>query len=240
MITSPTGRLYVGSTGMCSIEKRWKSYRNLNCKGQRKLYYSLRKYGAINHKFEIIMRCSLDEILKYETLIGWGFNVLEKENLNLKLPKLGDVYSIISEETREKFRNAFLGNKNPNFGKIRSKEHCRKLSESHKGKKLSLETKNKISNNNPKSNLGKPMSEITKIRLSKSKIGKKQSDTHKLKSKNAAKKSIIQLNLQNNFIKEWDSCIEASRELKITPSSITACCKNKRKTAGSFKWCYKK
>jgi hypothetical protein len=42
-------------------------------------------------------------MLKYETLIGWGFDVLDIDlGLNLSLPKLGDTYSSYSAETRNK------------------------------------------------------------------------------------------------------------------------------------------
>jgi len=60
MITSPSNRLYVGST--INIRKRCISYRNLHCKTQYKLYNSLNKYGFDNHTFEIILECPVEEM----------------------------------------------------------------------------------------------------------------------------------------------------------------------------------
>lgn len=54
---------------------------------------------------------------------------------------------------------------------------------------------------------------------------------------NPASKTIIQYNLQKNYIKTWDSIAEAKRSLKI--HSISECCSGKRKSAGGFVWKYK-
>ncbi len=61
-ITSPSGAIYIGQS--IDIENRFLYYKNLRCKTQKKLYYSLLKHGAENHKFEIIQicpQCKLDE-----------------------------------------------------------------------------------------------------------------------------------------------------------------------------------
>jgi len=49
-------------------------------------------------------------------------------------------------------------------------------------------------------------------------------------------KTISQYDLNNDFIREWESITEASQELKIAICNISSCVSNKRKTAGSFKW----
>jgi hypothetical protein len=62
-------------------------------------------------------------------------------------------------------------------------------------------------------------------------------------SENSAKdkrKPILQFDLKGNFIKEWKSQTEAFKVLKIQQSNINAVLKGKYKTAGSFKWKYKK
>ena len=60
----------------------------------------------------------------------------------------------------------------------------------------------------------------------------------KLKNGKCCKK-IIQYDLNNNFIKKWNSIAMAHRELKIESSCICLCCKNKQRTAGGYKWKYK-
>lgn len=90
-ITSPTNKTYVGSS--INVVKRWKNYKNLDCKKQRKLYNSLKKHGYDNHKFEIITECDNETMLQLETHFGLFYNVLDqKAGLNLALPKDGEVY----------------------------------------------------------------------------------------------------------------------------------------------------
>lgn len=49
---------------------------------------------------------------------------------------------------------------------------------------------------------------------------------------------IKQYDKNNNFIKTWDSIIEASKELNINASCICNNCKNRRKSAGGYIWKY--
>lgn len=51
------------------------------------------------------------------------------------------------------------------------------------------------------------------------------------------KKPIIQYDTNNTFIKEWESAKDAENLTKI--KNISACCKNKRKTAGGYIWKFK-
>jgi len=54
-------------------------------------------------------------------------------------------------------------------------------------------------------------------------------------------KPIIQLSLKGEYIKEYESALEAERQLNIGIISkhISGCCKGKRKTTGGFRWVYK-
>jgi hypothetical protein len=75
--------------------------------------------------------------------------------------------------------------------------------------------------------------------------GKKQSqETCNKKSKSmmdVMNKSILQYDLEDNFIKEWSSISEAYLALnkKITNGCINLACKGKIKTAFGYKWKYK-
>lgn len=52
-------------------------------------------------------------------------------------------------------------------------------------------------------------------------------------------KSVLCIDKQGNFIKEYNTINEASLEIGVQISSISRVCKNKAKTAGGFKWKYK-
>ena len=56
----------------------------------------------------------------------------------------------------------------------------------------------------------------------------------------ATSKPVYQFDLNDNFIREYQSAREASRITGIANSSISAVCRGKRSTAGNFKWSYSK
>lgn len=71
-------------------------------------------------------------------------------------------------------------------------------------------------------------------------LGIKHTEASKLKNKIAHSIPIIQMTRQGEFIREWDSTIDAARELDFkSPSKIIECCKGKRKTHKNFTWKYK-
>ncbi len=201
-----TGKIYVGSA--VDVDRRFYRYKSFDCKGQLKIYRSLLKYGIENHIFEIVWSGLLEEMYKYETLIGWGFNVLEKETgLNLQLPKWGDKYICVSEETIEKLSKA-------NKGRVKSKKERENISIARIGIKLSQQTKDKLSfiNRNRSPELQEKM------------------------IKSCYRKPIIQLDLEDNFIRDWISARESSNQLNINEDGITSCCRGERKKFKEFKW----
>lgn len=68
-----------------------------------------------------------------------------------------------------------------------------------------------------------------------------QEETIKNAKNNGRKnnKKVVQLSLDNKFIKEWESIIKVEKELNIDGGSIGSCCKNKLKSSGGFIWMYK-
>lgn len=51
-------------------------------------------------------------------------------------------------------------------------------------------------------------------------------------------KSVVQYDLNGNFIKKWESIRHASRCLNIPHNGIVANCKGKQKTSGGYTWKY--
>lgn len=107
-ITSPSGRVYIGST--IDINRRKKDYKNLKRTYQWKIKNSLNKYGFENHLFEIIWTGSSEERLKKEAEYGIFFNVLDRKiGLNLKLSTIDGKSYVFSEETINKMKCARIG-----------------------------------------------------------------------------------------------------------------------------------
>lgn len=112
-----------------------------------------------------------------------------------------------------------------------SKDTIMKISNSLKGRKLSEEHK---------LNVGKALKNPTKeVRIKMSNSKKNMSKETKIKMSNAQKKKIIQMDLEGNFIKEWDSASDASKELNIVQSSISSCCLGKVTRSKNFKFKFK-
>lgn len=49
----------------------------------------------------------------------------------------------------------------------------------------------------------------------------------------------VQISLEGEYICTWENATSIYKELNINASSISACCKGTRKTAGGFRWMYK-
>lgn len=123
------------------------------------------------------------------------------------------------------------------FGFKHSEEAKHKIGLANVGKKLSDEQKSKIS----KSNIGKhnfKHTEESKMKIKESSIARKcipPSFKGKKWSKSAIEKvSIHVINLDTG--KKFISVSEAARYYNTHTSSICAVCKNKRKTAGGYRW----
>lgn len=135
-ITSPSGRIYIGQTS--NYHKRLISYKGLHCKKQRRLYNSFLKYGYVNHTFEFIESCEIEQLNIRERHYQDLYDVLSEKGLNCVLVEIDNKPRIISESTRKKY------------------------SENAKNRKYSIETRMKQSfsaKNKPK------MSEKTRLKL---------------------------------------------------------------------------
>lgn len=104
--------------------------------------------------------------------------------------------------------------------------------------KLDEKTKKKISKSliGNKRNLGKVLSDEHRNKISKSMKGKVRSKQHRL---NQSKK-ILQYDLDNNFITEYNSIKDAGIQNNLFPSNISAVLSGKSKKCGGFIWKYKK
>lgn len=229
-ITSPSGKIYIGQS--INIEDRWLIYEKFpnSYKPQRKLYNSLKKYGYNNHIFETLEECPESYLDELETWWKLFYNSVE-DGLNC---------------------NYWDGS--PMRGRKFTQEHKDKISQSNKGRIFNEEHKQKISITNKgisRPNSGgkgksKPHSQEHCIKISESLKGKPKSKesiekrSKLMKGRRFQFKPVLQYDLNDNFIKEWESQIDAFRGLNLTNyDGISACCKGKIKYSGGFKWKYK-
>lgn len=134
-ITSPSNKIYIGQS--VNIMGRWGIYNGLHCKLQSKLYSSLKKYGANNHKFEILCQCSREELNNLEVYYIGLYNSFNTEcGLNLK--EGGGGKGKLSDEAK---RNMSAGQK----GKKMPEGFGAKIGLIIKGRKMSEKQKAQIS-----------------------------------------------------------------------------------------------
>jgi hypothetical protein len=124
----------------------------------------------------------------------------------------GTVGYIISKEKIENHRILMTG-------RSQGKEQIQKRIESRKGYVHSEETKRKIS----ESHKGKKVSRDHIEKLHKGQIL-------------ANSKPIDQYDLDENFIKSWESATVAGKEIGLHPTSIRHCVQGKTKTSGGYIW----
>lgn len=112
---------------------------------------------------------------------------------------------------------------------IEAKRKISEISKKNKNRKLSEETKRKISLSligKPGRNTGNKHSEETKNKISNSKKG--------TLSWNAI--SIVQMTKANKFVEEWASAKSAAQQLKLSQGNIWSVINGKRNTCGGYKW----
>ena len=196
-ITSPSNKVYIGQS--IDVENRLKRYKYFVSKQQTKLYYSILKYGYDNHIYEIVEECRVEELNERERYWQDFYDCLNS-GLNCRLTTTKDISGYVSEETKEKQRQAKLGTKRTDVTK-------QKISKARLGMKFSKKVKANMKL--AQENRNYKHSEETLIKLSKAKKGKRGKEANNIRP-------IIDLSTNIEY-----SCIqEASEKLNIKYSKL--------------------
>jgi len=125
-ITSPSNKVYIGLSK--DIEARWRGYsiKKKTAPQQPKLYYSFKKYGVKNHKFEVLEECKFEDLSKREIYYIEKYNSVN-EGLNVSSGGYNfwevNVGKKHTKETIAKMKEYWVENAKP-----RSKETIAKIS----------------------------------------------------------------------------------------------------------------
>lgn len=227
--------IYIG--GSNDILNRWKhhkwSLRN-NKHHSKYLQRAWNKHGEDSFKFEVIEECSLQDLILKEQFY------LDTLNPTYNINKTAENCTgrIVSETTKIKISNKNKGRKHTEITKTKISTHRKnnplvfteemrkKISDSKKG------------TNNP--NYGKPISDIHKEKIRQANKGKKISEETKQTIGRKNSISVVQLTLEGEFIKTWNSTVDVERELGFFGSGITKVCRGTNLTYKGYKWRYKK
>lgn len=197
-----------------------------NCHDNIYLQYSWNKYGEENFEFEILEEYPEHLLVAME---HYWCTILDVHNpergYNIKPTHPYNPAARNSKETREK------------------------ISIKAKGRKPSIETRAKMSQNSGMRGRPSPLRGTTKSKEFKdyiSKINKKpKSEEHKRKIREAVSRTrkaqalpVYQYSLDKELIKKWDNTIDAKNFYNCTVSLISQAAIGKIRQAKNFRWSY--
>lgn len=217
------GKVYIGITSK-KPEQRWEYGRGYRHNAY--MQSAIKKYGWNGFEHEVLFEnLTQEQASDLERKLIAEYKSADRRNgYNIELGGYGR--KAISEETREKLRQNFLGEKNPNYGKHLSDETRRKLSECNRGEK------------HPK--YGTHHSEEARRKIGDAKRGEKNhfygkhfSEEHRLKISKGNGKPV--LCVETGIV--YHSAREASRQTGVNIAGICLACKGDRlKTSGGYHW----
>jgi group I intron endonuclease len=204
---------YIGQT-WSTLVKRFKEH--VRRAGAPKLHNSIAKYGPSNFKIELLWEdeCTQAELDAKESYFIEELCTMSPNGYNLKEGGSG--------------------------GKL-SDESRLKMSNSHRGKVNSIETKAKmaISAQGNTNCIGRVLSEKTKRLIGDGNLGEKSYWYGKSGGGHPASKKVEQWSKDGEqLIRTYSSLTEAANELGADLSTLTKCCKGSRKTCRGFTWKY--
>jgi group I intron endonuclease len=235
-ITSPSGRIYVGKT--MNLPKRLSVYKSESCKEQTLLYHSLKKYGYLNHIFEVVDEFSSNNEFASGKEIFWIRSFMShrkkwensdyKYDRGLNLTDGGDgtLGVVVSEETRKKMSEKKIGKTPHNKGEKMSPEARKYLFDGlkryldkngpwNKGVKKTEEQKRKISESKKGSTYNRGRVHTPESRK------KFLLNLEKAKKFLKNEKAVLVFDKNENFLKEYSSIKECSKDLNINRDTIS-------------------
>ena len=241
------GKVYVGQS--VNIERRFRNHksRTFSTDYETPLYKAFQKYGIENFSFEILEECTKEELDEKEMFYIAKYKSTQKE-FGYNMTEGGKGYSgTHTEEHTRKVADAQRGKPKPSptaetlakrsaslRGLKKPKSFSEKMSIIHKGKMISEEQRQKIS----QALKGRKLSaeHIEKLK------GKHTQHTEETRQKISDKisKAILQYDKSGAFIKEYKNAREASAETGANFTSISSCCNGRVKSAGGYVWKFKK
>ena len=199
------------------------------------LLKDIKKYGKENFKKDILEYCN-------------------KENLGEREEYWIEYFDAVKSKKFYNIRSKTSGWYNKDLNEEKYNYVINKISKSNKGRIVTQETRDKISNNQERkdklrvANIGRSKHEGFGEIIRQKALGRKYTDQHKLnislsklgKPHPKSGTSIIQLDKNNNIISEFKSINEAANSnIKFKRSNISCCLTGVSKSAYGYKWQYK-
>jgi group I intron endonuclease len=219
-IESPSGKVYIGQS--VNITDRKRRYANLHCKGQRKIYRSIMKYGWDKHIFSVLIECEINRLNDLEIYYSELYDSTNpKTGLNLRY--CGGSRGKASEETKKLMSIAMTGKKHTDEARAKIKER-------RKYQVITEETKMKLRGRTAW-NKGLPLSKETRQKLRDFNTGLLGVDAF-------GHRGIIQSTKNGTIINFWHGARDVARGCGYAWGVINRCARGERLTAYGYKWEY--
>lgn len=214
---SPSGKVYIGIT-KCELEKRWKNGKGYEYNSI--FSNAIKKYGWNNFKHEVLFS-ELNEVSA--KLIECDLIYYYKQlNISYNITDGGDGSAglIMSEESRKKMSAAKKGKPSVRRGCHLSEETKEKLRQANLGKHISEEAKEKIRSKNKektpwnKGIKGMHLSEEAKEKIRQANTGRHPTEETRIKLSEARKNRII---TEETRLKLSEAC--KGKHWKIDPET---------------------
>ena len=254
-----TGKCYIGETIQHNYQRRWQKHLNsLKYKeGCPLLKSSMKKHGVENFKFEILIICFDQDLVRYEkeyikkynSQVPNGYNILSGGQIGNGM--LGYKHTPETIEKIKKKVKAFR-EKNPNhFETYREKLRCSMekvdLSSCVKNSVKFQKAMEKRRTDMKNGTITMYMSEETKKKIKESLNKYYENNTNpscnidkhrEIMSKKCGK-IVIQLSVNGEFINEYPSISEAARAINVNKHAIQNALTKPNRKSGGFIWKYK-
>jgi len=221
-------KVYIGSTK--SWDKRFKSHLsklNGNYHINKHLQSAWNKYGEESFKFEIIREVSENILRRAEQ-----FYINKFQSLN---PLYGYNKAVVISNAWDNQKEIIINKNTIYFGCYNKQGKLVKVFRTIDKVYEFLGNRRTRVYEACNSNLTKTAEGYYWLRLDISK--EKFKNIILVKKRKGRHKSIIQKDMNNNFIKEWSSAVEAAIDLKLSSFNITRCLKTNN-TYKNYKWFY--
>ena len=224
-------KLYIGQT-VHNLAYRKQRHLNDTRRGCTQAFHmAIRKYGESSFSWRVLEdEVPNEELNDLEILYIDLFGTYLQDYYNVTMGGESSLGFFPSEETRKKMSMSAL-NKPP-----MTDETKRLIAIASTGRVFTEEAKRKSS----ATKMGHEVNDEARVKISAGHRGKKMSEKTRDKMRNRPTRGtpVRQYNLLNEFLNEWKSLAEATRNTGVSPTNIGNVCANKSKTAGGFKWEY--
>ena len=238
MHTSPSGKRYIGITRQ-KPEKRWGN--NGNCYRNEHLKNAIKKYGWHNFKHEILFKELTKKEAEQKEIELIAYYKSNQREFGYNIQNGGNTIGTHSEESKRKMsdKHKLIGNdwlRKPVVQYSINGVFIKKWKDSHQAQNMTGVNSSSIcqSCNGIVKLAGGFIWKYENEELTEDEIVYRNTINNYAPNK----KSICQYSLSGILIKQYDSILSASKELKLEHASILRCCEGTQKTSGGYIWRY--